>query len=72
SLKNSVIYPFVSSAQFAVSSFFVDGTYDNGINSQMNNHLNTTVDSILRGSSPQSATETLSQGVSQTLRRYSQ
>ncbi|MDP2638043.1 MAG: sugar ABC transporter substrate-binding protein, partial [Candidatus Levybacteria bacterium] len=59
-LNNSAIYPFVSSAQFAVSSFFVDGTYDNGLNSQMNNHLNTAVDSILRGSSPQSATETLS------------
>ncbi len=69
-LKSSVAYPFVASAPFAVSSFFVDGTYDNGLNSQMNTHLNVTVDSILKGASPQAATETLIQGVSQVLQQY--
>jgi ABC-type glycerol-3-phosphate transport system substrate-binding protein len=70
SLNNSVAYSFVSSAPFAVSSFFVDGTFDNGINSQMNNYLKTAVDSILQGEAPQSAAETLSEGVSKTLKQY--
>ena len=72
SLNNSIAYPFVASAPFAVSSFFVDGTYDNGLNSQMNNYLNIAVDSILKGTSPQSAAETLSQGISQVLKQYGQ
>ena len=72
SLKNSVAYPFVANAKQAVSSFFVDGTYDNGLNSQMNTYLGIAVDSILEGTSPQSAAETLSQGVSQVLRQYGQ
>lgn len=71
SLKNSIVYPFVQSAPNAISSFFVDGTYDNGLNSQMNTYLNTAVDSILEGVSPQSAAGTLSQGFSQVLKQYS-
>ena len=70
SLINSVAYPFVASASNAVSSFFVDGTYDNGLNSQMNSYLNIAVDSILEGTSPESAAETLSQGVTQALQQY--
>ena len=70
SLKNSVAYPFVANAKLAISSFFVDGTYDNGLNSQMNTYLGIAVDSILEGTSPQSAAETLSQGVTQVLRQY--
>lgn len=72
SLKNSIIYPFVASAQFAVSSFFVDGTYDNGINSKMNTYLGNAVDSILKGTSAESAVGTLSQGVTQVLKQYGQ
>ncbi len=72
SLKNSIAYPFVASAPNALSSFFVDGTYDNGLNSQMNNYLNVAVDSILKGTSPQSAVEVLSQGISQILKQYGQ
>ena len=71
-LSDSVAYPFVVSAPSAVSSYFVDGTYDNGLNSKMNSYLNTAVDSVLQGGSPQTAAETLSQGVSQTLRQYGQ
>lgn len=70
SLKNSIVYPFVAQAPSAVSSFFVDGTFDKGINSQMNSLLNIAVDSILRGTSPEQASETLSSGVSQTLKQY--
>ena len=72
SLRNSVAYPFVANARQAVSSFFVDGTYDNGLNSQMNTYLGIAVDSILEGTSPQSAAENLSAGATQVLRQYGQ
>ncbi len=72
SLKNSIAYSFVANAKLAVSSFFVDGTYDNGLNSQMNAHLNIAVDSILEGISPQNAAETLSSDISQVLQQYGQ
>ena len=70
SLKSSVIYPFVSSAPFAVSSLFADDTFDSGLNSQMNARLNIAVDSILKGTSPQSAAEALSTGVLSVLKQY--
>lgn len=70
SLNNSIAYPFVASAPSAVSSFFVDGTYDNGLNSQMNSYLNMAVDSVLKGSSPQAEAEALSDGVSKVLTQY--
>jgi len=72
SLSSSVAYSFVVNASSAVSSFFVDGTYDNGLNSQMNNNLSIAVDSILKGTSPQEAAETLFKGVSQVLKQYGQ
>jgi len=72
SLKDTIIYPFVANANFAISTFFVDGTYDNGINSQMNTYLENTVNSVLKGSSPESAAETLTQGVTQVLKQYGQ
>lgn len=72
SLKNSIAYPFVASAPSAVSSFFVDGTFDNGINSRMNSQLNAAIDSILKGASPESAAETLSAEVAPILKQYGQ
>jgi len=72
SLKDTIIYPFVANANFAISSFFVDGTYDNGINSQMNTYLENAVNSMLKGGSPESAAETLSLGVTQILKQYGQ
>lgn len=71
-LKNSIAYPFVGAAPSAVSSFFVDGTFDNGINSQMNSQLSAAIDSILKGESPKSAAETLSTGVVSILKQYGQ
>jgi ABC-type glycerol-3-phosphate transport system substrate-binding protein len=71
-LSNSIAYPFVASAPSAISSFFADGTYDSKLNSQMNNYLNTAVDSMLKGASPESAAQTLSAGVSETLKQYGQ
>ncbi len=72
SLSNSVAYSFVKTAPSAVSSFFVDAAFGNGLNSKMNNYLNIAVDSILKGVSPQSATEALSAGVLPLLRQYGQ
>ncbi len=70
SLSNSIAYPFVASAPSAVSSFFVDGTYDNGLNSKMNSYLNIAVDSILKGESPDAAAEVLATGASSVLKQY--
>lgn len=73
SLKdNALVYPFVSQATNAVSSFFVSDTFDNGLNSQMNGYLGNASRSILGNTSPQSAVETLSAGVTQVLKQYGQ
>lgn len=69
---NPLVYPFVQGAQNATSSFFVDQTFDNGLNTQANTYLGNAVSSILLGTSPQTAVETLSQGISQLLQKYSQ
>lgn len=70
SLSNSIVYPFVASAPSAVSSFFAGDTHDDGLNSKTNSLLNTAVDSILKGESPDTAAETLSQGVGPVLKQY--
>ncbi len=74
SLKdNSSVYPFVLQAPSAQSSFFVDSTYDNGLNTKTNSYLGTAVESIINnGTSPQSAVDTLSAGVNQVLKQYGQ
>jgi ABC-type glycerol-3-phosphate transport system substrate-binding protein len=70
SLTNSIAYPFIASAPSAVSTYFVDGTMDNGINSQINKYLNTAIDSVLGGSNPQDEADTLSKGASKVLKQY--
>lgn len=67
---NANVYPFVSQAKEAVSSFFVSDTFDNGLNSKMNTYLGDAVNAVLTGTSPQTAVETLSKGVSQVLNQY--
>lgn len=69
---NQYVYPFVLQANNATSSFFADGTFDNGLNTKTNSYLNNAVSSILSNTSPQSAVDTLSQGVSQVLNQYGQ
>jgi multiple sugar transport system substrate-binding protein len=69
---NTIIYPAVYQAPDATSSFFVDNTYDAGLNQQSNTYLGNAINSILSGTSPQSAFDTLSQGVSQVLQKYGQ
>ncbi|MCL5432999.1 MAG: sugar ABC transporter substrate-binding protein [Patescibacteria group bacterium] len=71
SLKdNKIVYPFVSQAPNARSSFFASDTEDNGLNQQMNVYLGDAVRSILGNTSPETAVETLSQGVTQVLQQY--
>ncbi len=73
SLKDShLLYPFVSQAPDAVSSFFASDTHDNGLNTQMNGYLGDAVHAVLGNTSPQSAVETLAKGVSQVLKQYGQ
>lgn len=72
SLKdNSNVYPFLESAKNAVSSYFVDGTFDNGLNTKMNASLYGAIGSILKGTSPESAAETFSSDFSKILQEYS-
>lgn len=73
SLKtNTFVYPFILQAKDAVSSFFADSTYDNGLNSKMNAYLGKAVESVLGNTSPQTAIDAFSQGVAQVLKQYGQ
>ncbi len=73
-LNNSIIAPFVSQADNAVSSFFASDTYDEGLNSQMNAYLKNTINSMIseNRTSAETAVSTLSKGVSQVLSQYGQ
>lgn len=67
---NPVVFPFVSQAPGAISSYFASDTYDNALNSQMNTYLGNAVRSILNDTSPATAAETLTAGVSQVQTQY--
>lgn len=69
-LKNSLLYPFVNQAQNAVSTPFSADTFDNGLNTKANNYLGDAIRSVLNNTSPQTAINTLSQGVDQLLGQY--
>lgn len=70
--SNGLIYPFVSQADDAQSTFFSADTYDgdNGLVSQMNVYMGNAIRSINNNTSPDSAVDTLSKGVAQVLSRY--
>lgn len=70
--SNALVYPFVSQAEFAVSTYFVSDTYDDGINAQMIAYLGNAVRSMLTNTSAGTALETLAQGVAQVLGKYGQ
>lgn len=61
---------FVKQAETAVSSYFVDSTYDGGLNEKLNNYLKDAVNSTLNSSSAQSATSALFEGASQVMSQY--
>jgi len=69
---NPNIYPFISQAKNATSSYFVDGTYDNGINSKLNKYLENAINSILENTSSETAVQALIDGESQVLKDYGQ
>lgn len=72
-INHELLGPFVKQGKTATSSFFADDTYDNAINSQMNVYLGNAVRSITKDSfSPESAVDTLTEGVSQVLNQYGQ
>ena len=63
---------FVSQNSHAVSSYFVDSTFDNGLNLKLNTYLGNAVTSIFNNTSPDSATATLFAGYGQVLKEYGQ
>ena len=69
---NQIVYPVVSQAPYASSSFMVDGTYDDGLNQESNNYLENAINSILNNGSAQTAFGTFSQGITQVLQKYGQ
>lgn len=68
---NTLAYPFVQQGKDAKSTIFSSDTYDSGMVDALNVYLGNAIRSILNdGSSPQSAVDTLSQGVAQKLSQY--
>jgi len=73
--ENQLAYPFVSQLDNAGSSFFASNTDDGdtGINTQMNNYLQTAVDTTLSNQGQaQSPVQDLDNGVTQVLQKYGQ
>lgn len=69
-LKGNEFFVFVDQAKTAISSPFVDSTYDNGLNDGLNQYLGAGVNSVLRGGSEESAVKTLLEGYSQVFAEY--
>jgi len=65
--NDSLTLLFAAQAKDAASTFFVDGTFDNGLNSQMNSYLAEAINSILGGASSDTALDTLIQKVTEGL-----
>lgn len=68
--SDPVLSVFVNQATSATSTFFTDGTFDNGLNTQMNGLLGGAINSILSGSPIESTIENLASSVSQALSQY--
>jgi multiple sugar transport system substrate-binding protein len=71
--NNTYAYPFVLQAQNATSAPFVDGTYDNGLNQQLNANLSDVINAYLQGSGSDSDTvQGFITNVTKTLQQYAQ
>jgi len=70
--ENKIILPFVEQSATANSSYFVDSTYDSGINQEMNTYLENAINSINNGTSVESAYDPFVQGLNQVLQKYGQ
>jgi ABC-type glycerol-3-phosphate transport system substrate-binding protein len=67
---NPDVYTFVSQAPDASSSIFVDSTYDDGLNQQVNTYLGNAVNTVISSGSTQNAFDTFSEGITQILKKY--
>lgn len=68
---NTLIYPFVEQGEIATSAIFSSDTHDDAMVSSLNSYLENAIRSVVtENGSPQSAVETLSQGVNQVLSKY--
>lgn len=71
SLKdNPSVHSFVQQADFASSTYFSSNTHDTGYSDKLNAYLGNAIRSILSGTSPDSAADTLMQGVQQVRSQY--
>lgn len=71
--SSPLAYPFLQHAEKAKSTLFSSDTYDEGLNDALNGYLGNAIRSIISGgTSVESAVDTLSQGVSQIISKYSQ
>ncbi len=69
--SNTLVYPFVEQGKNASSTIFSSNTYDEAMTDSLNSYLGNAIRSMVNdNTSPQSAIETLSQGVTQVLGRY--
>lgn len=68
--SNDLLAPFVTQAKTAVSTPFVSGTKDSGINAELNGYLGNAVRAVDGQTSSQTAVKTLIQGEDQVLSRY--
>ncbi|MFI5265197.1 MAG: ABC transporter substrate-binding protein [Candidatus Levyibacteriota bacterium] len=67
---NALVAPFLDQADNAASTPFSSETYDDSMNSALNTYLGNAVNSILNGTSPDSAIDTLGAGETQVLSKY--
>ena len=69
--SNTLIYPFVSQGKNAVSTIFSSNTYDDAMVDQLNTYMGDAIRAITNdGTSPQTAVDTLSQGVAEVIGKY--
>lgn len=67
---NPMLIPFLEQADNAASTPFSSDTYDDAMNAALNTYLGNAVNSILNGTSPESAIDTLGAGETQVLSKY--
>ncbi len=68
--SNPLIAPFIAQAATAQSSIFVGETKDQVFNAPLNQYLGNAINSVLSGTSAQTAVDTLTAGVNQILQQY--
>lgn len=68
--SDPILSPFVSQAKNAVSSFFASNTSFVGFNEGLNRYLGNAINGVLKDTSPDSAVESLAQGVAQIFSQY--